>query len=82
MKSSGRRNPDLRNGDENDFVDYDEDTEAEQKSNASDNSTSLSIINEQTADTATQIDDGSEKKWTSGLWWRGWLTLSLTQWYY
>ena len=40
---------------------YDEDPEAEQKSNASDNSTSLSIINEQTADTATQIDDGSEK---------------------
>ena len=61
MKSSGRRNPDLRNGDENDFVNYDENPEAEQKSNASGNSTSLSIINEQTADTATQIDDGSEK---------------------
>ena len=36
--------------------------EAEQKSNASGNPTSLTIINEQTADTATQVDDGSEKK--------------------
>ena len=41
-------------------MNYDEDPEAEQ-SNASGNSTSLTIINEQTADTATQIDDGSEK---------------------
>ena len=42
-------------------MDYDEDPEAEQKSNASGYSTSLIIINEQTADTATQVDDGSEK---------------------
>ena len=42
-------------------MNYDEDPEAEQ-SNASGNSTSLTIINEQTAETATQIDDGSEKK--------------------
>ena len=45
------------------ILNYDEDPEAELKSNASGNSTSQTIINEQTADiTATQIDDGSEKK--------------------
>ena len=46
-------------------MNYDEDPEAQQ-SNASGNSTSLTIINEQTAETAAQ-DDGSEKKinlWT------------------
>ena len=42
-------------------MDYDEDPEAEQKSNTSGYSTPLTIINEQTADTATQVNDGSEK---------------------
>ena len=46
-------------------MNYDEDPEAQQ-SNASGNLTSLTIINEQTAETTAQ-DDGSEKKinlWT------------------
>ena len=43
-------------------MNYDEDPEVQQKSNASDNSDTQTSINEQTAETATQIDDGSEKK--------------------
>ena len=48
---------------ENEFMEYNENPEAEQKCNSSGNWTSQTIINEQTADiTATQIYDGSEKK--------------------
>ena len=61
MKSSGRRNPDLRNGDENDFVDYEEESEEEQKSNTSVPSNTQTSIPEQVADitdiSATQPDD-------------------------
>ena len=61
MKSSGKRNPDLRNGDENDLVDYEEETEEEHKSSTSDRSHTQTSIPEQVADitdiTATQPGD-------------------------